>query len=177
MIAPRVGGGKRYLKVADGRPSGNETPGSGDLFRLRGSFAPGEPQTDMRGAHQGKSAGLDIDVRSVIEKLSKVWPSGNAAPLVGEKLYRPALPDANRLVVRVVAETALPFYERGIGIADHVDPELDIRIRKARDTDRLLNTAERGIDHRAPVQSFIRTDAAAGDQENAANAARGIAAA
>jgi hypothetical protein len=177
MIAPRVGGGKRYLKVADGRPSGNETPGSGDLFRLRGSFAPGEPQTDKRGAHQGKSAGLDIDVRSVIEKLSKVWPSGNAAPLVGEKLYRPALPDANRLVVRVVAETALPFYERGIGIADHVDPELDIRIPKARDTDRLLNTAERGIDHRAPVQSFIRTDAAAGDQENAANAARGIAAA
>ena len=109
MIAPRVGGGKRYLKVADGRPSGNETPGSGDLFRLRGSFAPGEPQTDKRGAHQGKSAGLDIDVRSVIEKLSKVWPSGNAAPLVGEKSYRPALPDANRLVVSVVAATALPF--------------------------------------------------------------------
>ena len=97
--------------------------------------------------------------------------------MVGEKLYRPALPDANRLVVRVVAATALPFYERGIGIADHVDPELDIRILKARDTDRLLNTAERAIDHRVPVQSFIRTDAAAGDQENAANAARGIAAA
>jgi len=126
---------------------------------------------------RAKVPGSDIDVRSVIEKLSKVWPSGNAAPLVGEKLYRPARPDANRLAVRVVAATALPFYERGIGIADHVDPELDIRILKARDTDRLLNTAERAIDHRVSVQSFIRTDAAAGDQENAANAARGIAAA
>jgi hypothetical protein len=109
MIAPRVGGGKRYLKVADGRPSGNETPGSGDLFGFVARVRRASPRTISARLIRAKVPGSDIDVRSVIEKLSKVWPSGNAAPLVGEKLYRPALPDANRLVVSVVAATALPF--------------------------------------------------------------------
>jgi hypothetical protein len=44
----------------------------------------------------------------LISKLSKVCPRGVAKPDTGEKSYNPAAPEANRLVVRVVAATGFP---------------------------------------------------------------------